>query len=234
MRGTAFALALLTGLLTGAMLAGDVAHAAGPPDGFKLKDDYNAVAPDKATTVEQYSIENKDGDTVWQFWARRSDSFVMLPPDQADYPADFRFTNDSTWLVRLQKTGSGEGTMYLYHLTPKGFVTATKKPIGDLAWAYFNSRPESKKVPKPDLHIYAGLLKGIADNYKSMGGNWPDSRYIVIGLSGDLDPTPKHHQLLVVRGWMCRYDLTTGKFDVPDSFAKDNAEALAKEGQAIR
>jgi hypothetical protein len=222
------ALALV--VLLGGLLAATAAHAAGPPDGFKLKDDYNVVAPDKSTTIEQYVNDSKD-DWVWQFWARRSDSFVMLPPEQADYPADFRFTTDSRWLVRLQKTGSGEGTMFLYHLTPKGFVAATKKPIGDLAWDYFNSRPESKKVPKPDFHIFSGLVKGVIDNYKSLGENWPDSRYIVIGLSGDLEPTPKHHQLLVIRGWQCRYDLQTGKFDVPDSFAKDNAEILAKKGQ---
>jgi hypothetical protein len=226
MRRSAFAFALVTGLLVSA-----VAHAEGPPAGFKLKDDYTVVAPDKATTIEQYAIENKDGDMVWQFWARRSDSFVMLAPEQTDYPADFRFTTDSSWLVRLQKTGSGEGTMYLYQLTPKGFVTASKKPIGDLAWDYFNSRPESKKVQKPDFHINAGLRKGIADNYKSLAVDWPDSRYIVIGLSGELEPTRRHGQLQVIRGWWCRYDLTTGKFDVPDNFAKDNAEALDKKGQ---
>jgi hypothetical protein len=225
-RRSAFALAWFAGLLASA-----VAQAAGPPDGFKLKDDHTVVAPDKATTIEQYAIENKDGDMVWQFWARRNDSFVMLPPEQTDYAADFRFTTDSAWLVRLQKTGSGEGTMYLYHLTPKGFVTATKKPLGDLAWDHFNSLPVSKTVPKPDFHIYAGLMKGIDDNYKSLGQGWPDSRYLVIGLSGELEPTRRHGQLLVIRGWWCRYDLTTGKFDVPDNFAEDNAEALAKKGQ---
>ncbi len=224
----ALAFALLAGLLVSA-----AAEAAGPPDGYKLKDDddYKEVSPDKSTTVEQYSRENKDGSSSWQSWARHGDSFVLLPPDNADYPSDFRFTNDSQWLVRMQKTGSGEGTMFLYHLTPKGFVSATKKPIGDLAWDYFNSRPESKKVPKPDFHIFSGLVKGVVDNYKSLGENWPDSRYIVIGLSGDLEPTPKHHQLLVIRGWQCRYDLRTGKFDVPASFAKDNADTLAKKGQ---
>jgi hypothetical protein len=228
MTRNAFALVmLLGGLLASAMAQA----AAGPPDGYKLEDKYNEVSPDKATTVEQYVKESADGDWKWQFWARRSDSFVMLAPDQADYPSDYRFTNDSQWLVRLQKTGSGEGTMFLYHLTPKGFVSATKKPIGDLAWDYFNSRPESKKVPQPDFHIYAGLVKGVVDNYKSLGESWPDSRYIVIGLSGDLEPTRQHHQLLVIRGWQCRYDLTTGKFDVPDNFAKDNADALAKKGQ---
>jgi hypothetical protein len=228
-RGALACVVLLFGLT-----AGTSAFAAGPPDGYKLNDDYNEVSPDKSTTVEQYAKEIKEGGSYWQFWARHGDNFTMLGPQQQYYPADFRFTNDSQWLVRLQKTGSGEGTMYLYHLTPKGFVSATKKPIGDMAWDFFNSRPESKTVPKPDFHIYAGLLKGITDNYKSLGESWPDSRYIVIGLDGELEPTRTHHQLLIIRDWQCRYDLTTGKFDVPDSFAKDNAEALDKKGQAIR
>jgi hypothetical protein len=29
-----------------------------------------------------------------------------------------------------------------------------------------------------------------------------------------------------INGWRCRYDLQTGKFDVPKEFAKDNAKAL--------
>jgi hypothetical protein len=68
--------------------------------------------------------------------------------EPADYPAGFRFTNDLKWLVRMQKTGSGESTLYLYRLDPQGFVPATKKPLGDLAWAYFKSRSEWRKVKK--------------------------------------------------------------------------------------
>jgi hypothetical protein len=30
-------------------------------------------------------------------------------------------------------------------------------------------------------------------------------------------------------GWRCRYDLETGKFDVPAMFAKANADALKWE-----
>jgi hypothetical protein len=32
-----------------------------------------------------------------------------------------------------------------------------------------------------------------------------------------------------VRGWRCRYDLATGRFDVPASFARYNAKAIAPE-----
>jgi hypothetical protein len=33
----------------------------------------------------------------------------------------------------------------------------------------------------------------------------------------------------VVRGWRCRYDLQTGKFDVPALFSSDNAKAVVPE-----
>ncbi|MGY3032660.1 hypothetical protein ACVIIV_001830 [Bradyrhizobium sp. USDA 4354] len=37
-----------------------------------------------------------------------------LKPEQT--PAGFRFTDDSQWLVRMQKTGSGEQDLYLYRV----------------------------------------------------------------------------------------------------------------------
>jgi hypothetical protein len=33
----------------------------------------------------------------------------------------------------------------------------------------------------------------------------------------------------VVHGWRCRYDLQTGKFDVPAVFSDDNAKAVVPE-----
>jgi hypothetical protein len=51
----------------------------------------------------------------------------------------------------------------------------------------------------------------------------------VLTLEGEVMPTRKHGQLFTVRDWHCRYDLETGKFDVPESLAKDNAAALAPQ-----
>jgi hypothetical protein len=85
----------------------------------------------------------------------------------------------------MQKTGSGESTLYLYRLGPRGFVPATKKPLGDLAWAYFKSRPEWRKVKKdPEYHISANLLKGTEENYRWLGVDWRENRYLLISLSG--------------------------------------------------
>ena len=203
------------------------AQPAGPPAGYNIDTEFTEKSPDGAIAIEQY--ENKETDNYkWQFWVRREGTFTLLDPEPADYPAGFRFTNDLKWLVRMQKTGSGESTLYLYRLGPQGFVPATKKPLGDLAWAYFKSRPEWRKVKKdPEYHIVANLLKGTEENYRWLGVDWPANRYLVIGLAGDADiKTRKPMQTNVVHGWRCRYDLQTGKFDVPPLFSNDNAKAL--------
>ena len=197
------------------------AQPAGPPAGYKINPEFTKTSPDGAITIEQYEYENKDTDDYkLQFWLRREGTFTLLDPEPADYPAGFRFTNDLQWIVRMQKTGSGQSALYLYRLAPQGFVPATKKPLGDLAWAYFKSRPEWRKVKKdPEYHISANLLKGTEENYRWLGVDWPANRYILITLSGDADiKSRKPMQTSVVHGWRCRYDLQTGKFDAAGNF----------------
>jgi hypothetical protein len=218
--------------LMGLLLVAAVRTAAAqplPPEGYKLDPEFTEKSPDGTITIEQYARDDAHDGYRWQFWVRRDDKLTLLDPEPADYPAGFRFTNDSRWLVRMQKTGSGEASLYLYRLAPRGFVPATAKPLGDLAWAYFYSRPDARKIRRPDFHISAGLVKGLDENYRSLDAAWPANRYLVISLWGEVEPTARHRQLLVVRGWHCRYDLVTGRFDVPASFAANNAKAIAPE-----
>ena len=135
------------------------------------------------------------------------------------------------WIVRLQKTGSGEQTLYLYRLGPQGFVAANKKPLGDLAWAYMKTRPDWRKIRKaPDITKRADLEDGLKENYRALGVDWPANRYLVITLGGDADVKGrKPMQTSVVHGWRCRYDLQTGKFDVPPAFSAGNAKAVVAE-----
>ena len=221
----AFAIGLLLACAVGAVAA----QAAGPAADYKISPEHTSTSPDGATTVEQYAKISADGDYTGQFWARHQDKPTLLKPEQPDYAAGFRFSSDSRWLVRMQKTGAGYASLYLYHLGPQGFVAATAKPLSDLAWAYFKRRPESRKIRKPDFHIEASLVEGTDDNYRSLGQDWPDSRYLVISLSGEVSPNSRHGQLRSVRGWRCRYDLQKGTFDVPPDFAENNAKAIAPE-----
>ncbi|WP_059838828.1 hypothetical protein [Burkholderia ubonensis] len=206
---------------------GTSARADGPSADYKLDPAWTRKSPDGATTIEQYKKTKADDNLSWQFWARHQNMQMLLGPEQNFYPAEFRFTADSKWVVRMQKTGAGDGTLYLYRLGPRGFVSATNEPLGDLAWAYLRSRPEWKRVNRPKQHILADLLEGIDENYHSLGVSWPANRYLVITLSGDA--FIKDHRNGTVHGWRCRYDLQTGKFDVPLVLSRHNATAIAPE-----
>jgi hypothetical protein len=144
-------LASLVGLFLAFAFGAAAAETAGPSADYKIDPEYTSTSPDGATTIEQYAKTDADGNDTWQFWARHGDKPTLLKPEQQDYSAGFRFTNDSRWLMRTQKTGSGEANLYLYKLGPDGFVAATAKPLSDLAWAYFYSRPDSRKIMKPDF-----------------------------------------------------------------------------------
>ena len=200
---------------------------AGPPAGYTIYPEHSVTSPDGATTIEQY--QNK-GDWTWQFWMRREGAFTLFDTDPG-YAANFIFTKDLNWIIREQKIGSGTSTLYLYRLTPQGYVRASDKPLGDLAWAYMKSRPDWRKIVKaPEYHDSAYLLEGLEDNYRGHGVDWPASRYVLIALSGDADVRGrKPMQTGVVHGWRCRYDLQTGKFDVPALFSDNNAKAVVPE-----
>ena len=68
----------------------------------------------------------------------------------------------------------------------------------------------------PEYHISANLLKGTEENYRWLGVDWPENRFLLIGLSGDAD----------VKG---RKPMQTGKFDVPPLFLNDNAKAVVPQ-----
>jgi hypothetical protein len=152
---------------------------------------------------------------------------------ELDYSAGFRFTNDSQWLVRMQKAGAGYQDLYLYHVEKGAFVSATTKPISDLAWDFFKRSKDAKRISPPDFHI-ATLVKGTEEAYRWLGVDWPDNRYLVITLSGVIEARHPKHGVKQLSDWRCRYDLKTGKFDVPAVFAKGNAEAVSGEQQARR
>jgi hypothetical protein len=213
------------------LAASPVLAASGPPPGFVLngRPELAFTSPDGATRLEQYMKDSQDFDVKWQVWARRGEQMTELKPEQG-YGAGFRFTNDSQWLVRMQKTGSGEQDLFLYHVENGAFASATKKKsLSDLAWAYFYARPENRKFARLDYHITANLVKGTEEAYRWLGVDWPDNRYLVISLSGEFDKHPKNVAMKGLGNWRCRYDLKTGKFDVPAMFARENAEALTWE-----
>ncbi|VIO73912.1 hypothetical protein [Bradyrhizobium ivorense] len=209
------------------------AHANGPGSEFKrVKDAKVITSPDGKLRVEQYARDMGDDGMLFQFWTfdrARKNAFPLNEGETTDQ-AGFRFSPDSQWLVRMQKIGSGTQTLHLYYKhSGDRFAAATDKPLGDAAWDYFFTQPAAKVVrydpqdPYSLDHMQAGLIKGLEDNYAWLGQHWPDSRYLVIGLSFDIqgEDTP----FPWVEDWRCLYDLKTGTFSVPEAFAEHNAKA---------
>src|SRR3954454_13488218 len=182
--------------------------ASGPPPDYILTDNAGLAftSPDGATGIEQYMKDSGDFDVKWQAWARRGEQMTELKPEQG-YGAGFRFTPDSQWLVRMQKTGSGEQDLYLYHVEKGAFVNAIKRSLSDLAWAYFYARPETRRFAKLDFHISANLVEGTEEAYRQLGAEWPNTRYLVISLAGEYEKHPKNVAIKGLGGWTCRYDL---------------------------
>jgi len=209
----------------------------GPAAGFELDRQAKVfVSPDRQVRLEQYAKTLEDGSWAYQFWtfdAHHRHAFLLNPGEDDDptgYAAGFRFSPDSQWLVRMQKLGSGSQTLFLYRRNGHQFSPATAKPLGDLAWDYFFTTPTSKGMHRdPDNpygldHAFVGLVKGMEENYAWMGKHWPDSRYVVIGLSFDMQG--EDVKAPWVEGWRCVYDLKTGAFSVPADFAENNAKAV--------
>lgn len=241
MSGSRLRKTLISLVLGIAMMA--PAHAGSPGPKFKLFAEYDQdkiVSPDRQIHVGQYFRDAADDGVLYQFWTfdDKHRHGVLLNrgegTDVAGYPAGFRFSPDSQWLVRTQKTAAGYMTLFLYHRVGFKFSTATPRPLGDLAWDYFFEQPVSREMhryarDRDSLdHLQAGLIKGLDDNYAGMGQHWPDSRYLVIGLSFDAQGEDKPGPWIA--GWHCVYDLKTGLFSIPPDFIENNAKAVKTPG----
>src|SRR5437764_4123605 len=212
------------------------ARAEGPEPDFKLSNPGETfTSPDGQIHLEQYYKDMGDAGYLHQFWT--FDDKHQRPSllnggettDLAGYPAGFRFSPDSQWLVRMQKTGSGSQDLLLYRRNGFAFSSATPKSLSGMAWDYFWGSPASKRLHRDAKnrdelgHVFAALVKGMEDNYAWLSMQWPDSRYVVVSLSfdGQGEDKPKPY----IEDWWCAYDLKAGTFAVPASFAAHNAKA---------
>jgi len=181
------------------------------------------------------SKKQDEYDYVHEFWTfdRKHEHGALLNRDDSEpagYPAGFRFSPNSQWVVRMQKLGAGSYTVFLYRRNGYQFSSATPKPLGEMAWDYFFSQPVSRKMHRKSRdrdslsHAVVMLLKGTEENYAWLGKHWPDSRYIVLTLSFDAQGEDK--PLPWIEDWHCVFDTKTDRFSIPPDFADHNAKAV--------
>jgi hypothetical protein len=198
-----------------------------PAQDYILQPDAKFTSPDGRFVVEQYHkllpSEQEFVVQEWIFDSSRQHATLLNRNETGTicmYAAEFCFSHDSQWLVRMQKVAAGESTLFLYHRVGLAYVPATARPLGDLAWDFLGTQVD---MPGPSqLSQESVLIDGFGNNYAQLGEHWPDSRYLLIDLySGESDTYP-------FGWWRCRYDMETGEFSIPPEFAKANAATAAK------
>jgi hypothetical protein len=214
------------------------ASAASPDSEWtKLGDpDDTFTSPDGQVIIEQYWKDKGEYDRVYEYWTfdAKHEHGVLLNRDQytddARYPAGFRFSRNSQWVVRMQKLGSGTHTLFLYRRNGFRFTEATPKPLGEMVWDYFYSQPISRQIHRKSKdrdsidHPQVHLVQGLDDNYASQARHWPDSRNLVLTLS--FDAQGEDHPLPWVENWQVVFDTKTDTFSIPADLAKNNAETI--------
>jgi hypothetical protein len=105
---------------------------------------YTSVSPTGRFRIEQYHTNT--GDILdWEFWIsdKGGGSAVKLQTgdrDPAVYGASFSFHPSENWLIRTQKTGSGDSVAVLYRITKEEAVVkdGPGHTFDELAWAAFD------------------------------------------------------------------------------------------------
>ena len=90
--------------------------------------------------VQQYNApkDKPDGDGFWDtvlHFADHSkpDAILATAPDHYPWSADYHISPDEQWVLRIQKTGSGENSAFLYRVESSGRIWRSEQRLDDLA-----------------------------------------------------------------------------------------------------
>jgi hypothetical protein len=111
--------------------------------------EFDAKSPHGRFTITQHWVrpdyiasntDCNDADCGWAAvlkFADTSRAQVTLAdqPEWYPWPAAYRISPDEKWIIRDQKTGSGENSLFLYHLTQDGQIWRLATSIDDAVFA---------------------------------------------------------------------------------------------------
>jgi hypothetical protein len=81
-----------------------------------------------------------DADCGWEASLQFADDLkpratLAAQPEWYSWPADYHISPDEEWIIRDQKTGSGENALFLYHIERDGRVWRLSQHLDDLVWS---------------------------------------------------------------------------------------------------
>lgn len=131
---------------------------------------YVKKSPSGRYSIVQRFIEPKENRDLGAWEAllhfadqSKPDATLAADPDRYLWPADYIISPDEQWILRLQKTGSGENSALLYHVDSNGQVWRLEQHLDDLALAsshlsrsdyyHISVRLASWDIPPGLLHL---------------------------------------------------------------------------------
>ena len=100
------------------------------------------VSPEKHYKIIQ--TRQEDGGPGWSWTGKvifsdsRYPNFT-LEPSALCWPALYYISPDEHWILRIQKTGSGDNDVFLYQVSDGGITQATEPSFGEMIWNYYLS-----------------------------------------------------------------------------------------------
>lgn len=96
-------------------------------------------------TFEIVQVSRKDRKDNYYYWSeslhfRKAPARTILLEQQISWRAFFEISPDERWMLRRQKTGSGENVGILYRIEANGRVSRVEETLNDLAIAYLKKK----------------------------------------------------------------------------------------------
>jgi hypothetical protein len=119
------------------MTCGVVALVLAMASAASAAEDEVTESPRQTYRIVQHFAENWDA-TLHFRDSSRKDAPLAHDPDRYPWPAIYQISADEQWIFRDQKTGSGTGIAFLYHVEQTGRVWRMEQRLDDLAFAYLS------------------------------------------------------------------------------------------------
>jgi hypothetical protein len=99
-------------------------------------DDEITVSPKRSFEIIQ-TYKNDWTETVYFFKDRKK----TVLEHGIFWPALFYISPDDRWILRIQKSGSGDNVSYLYKIEPDHHVRPREEQIGELGFSFLSHQP---------------------------------------------------------------------------------------------
>jgi len=97
-------------------------------------DDHVTVSPKGTFKIVQH-YDDKNGFSETLHFNSGPDPDVILE-GEISWAGDYYIAPDDRWILRIQKTGSGDNTSYIYFIEKNGSLWRMEQPLGDMGFDF--------------------------------------------------------------------------------------------------